>query len=379
MLFERKLNSNITKNLFKGKILLIYGARQVGKTTLVKNILKENSKKKSLYLNADDFDVKNSFENAQNFDQLKSIIGNVELLIIDEAQRIKDIGLRLKMIHDNSKQLQIIVTGSSSFELAQSIHEPLTGRSLSYILYPLSLEEISENQLELKRNAHKLLQYGSYPGIINESNKDKQELLKEVTEQYLFKDVLEFSGIKKSEYLIKLLKLLAYQIGQTVSYHEIATSIGLDQTTVAKYIDLLEKSFVLFKLGSYSNNLRNEIKKNQKIYFYDLGIRNALINDFNEIELRPDLGHLWENLLVIERLKHNSYRGEKPSYYFWKNYDQQEVDLIEDWGRAKSLQCYEFKYKAKKSAKFPASFIENYPESSRLFIDQNNVFELFDY
>lgn len=372
MLFKRHLSQIIKKRLFKNKVLILYGARQVGKTTLVKNLISEFPKSDYVFFNADEYDIRSAFEEAQSFDHLKSLTGNKKLIVIDEAQRISNIGLKLKILHDNLPDTQIIATGSSSFELANSINEPLTGRSHSFILYPLSFDEISEEHIEQKRHLDSLLKFGAYPEIFLSSQEEKLLNLREITEQYLFKDLLNFSGIKKSETLIKLLKLLAYQIGQVVSNHELGLSLSIDQTTVAKYIELLEKSFVIFRLGSFSNNLRNEVKKSQKIYFYDLGMRNALINDFNELELRPDLGHLWENFCIIERLKHNSYQMQNPSYFFWRNYDKQEVDLIEDWGRSKKLQAFEFKYKAKARFKFPKNFTDSYPSSELHLIDREN-------
>lgn len=374
-IFPRKIQKNIENWLFKGFILVVYGARQVGKTTLVKNIISK-FQDQAIYLNADEYDIKTSFEEAENFTDLQTIVGNKKLIVIDEAQRIKDIGLKLKILFDNLKDTQIIATGSSSFDLANSINEPLTGRSLSFTLYPLSIEEVTKNSLEQQRVIDRFLGYGSYPRIFNSNASESKILLKEITEQYLFKDLLSFSGIRKPDALTKLLKLLAFQISQQFSYHEIGTSIGLDQETVAKYIDILEKSFVVLRFPSFGKNLRNEIKKSQKIYFYDLGMRNSLINDFNELEIRPDLGHLWENFCVLERLKYNSYRGSNPSYYFWRNYDKQEIDLIEDWQREKNLQCFEFKYNAKSKYKFPKEFNENYPNSEQHIINKNNFGEL---
>lgn len=375
----RKLEPILKSKLFGGKVLIIYGARQVGKTTLIQKLLQDFSPQESIYLNADDYDIKSGFEEAKNFTELKTIVGSKKFIVIDEAQRIKDIGLKLKILYDNlGKEVQLIATGSSSFELANSVNEPLTGRSLSFVLYPFSLQELSSNHIEFQRNAEHFLTYGSYPGLYSLPAQEAQLQLQEIAEQYLFKDLLSFSGLRKPDYLIKLLKLLAYQVGQPVSYSELASSLGLDQVTVAKYIDVLQQSFVIHRLGSYSTNLRNEIKKNQKIYFYDLGLRNSLINDFNELELRPDLGHLWENLLFIERLKHNAYQAIQPSYYFWRNYDQQEIDLVEDWGRAKNLQCFEFKYRAKKKFKFPRTFVEAYANSDFHIVDRANIEKIFD-
>lgn len=377
MFYRRKIFERIKKKLFKGKVIILYGARQVGKTTLVKELLAEYPASDYLYLNADEYDVKEAFEGAKNFTELKSLIGSQRLVVLDEAQRIKDIGLKLKILVDKLPDVQIIATGSSSFDLANTVNEPLTGRSLSFTLYPLSITEVSSNSLEMHRNIRHALKYGLYPGIYNLSAEEIKNSLDEITEQYLFRDLLSISGIKKSDYLIKLLKLLAYQVGQLVSYHEIATVMGLDQSTVAKYIDVLEKSFVIFRLGSFSTNLRNEIKKNQKIYFYDLGMRNSLINDFNDLDLRADIGQLWENFAIVERVKANAHGGFKPSYYFWRNYDAQEIDLIEDWGREKNLQCFEFKYRSGAKYKFPKTFCEAYPEAEKFLIDTKSFIGTF--
>ena len=375
--FPRKIFNSVKKSLYKNKVLILYGARQVGKTALVKKILEDFSDEEQIYLNADEFDIRLMFESAQNFMDLKKIIGEKKIIVIDEAQRITDIGIKLKILFDNlDKDVQIIATGSSSFELANSINEPLTGRSISYVLFPLSIEEVSKDSLDVQRNISNFILYGSYPGIYSLPVQEAKNHLRELTEQYLFKDLLNISGVKKSDLLVKLLKLLAYQVGQIVSNSELAESLRVDQGTVAKYIEILEKTFVIFRLGSYSSNLRNEIKKSQKIYFFDLGMRNALINDFNELELRPDFGNLWENFALIERMKSNTYSGCKPNYYFRRNYDKQEVDLVEDWGAEKELQCFEFKYRMKKKDKFPKAFIASYPESSRQIIDKGNFVDL---
>ncbi len=368
---SRKLGENIEKWLFKGYILIIYGARQVGKTTLIKSLLKEHSDKNSLYLTCDDFDTKSTLEEAKNFSELKNFIGTPEILVIDEAQRVKNIGLKLKLLFDNLENTQIVVTGSSSFELANEVNEPLTGRSLSFKLYPFSVDEVCENQIEVTRSINKFMLYGSYPKIYLTPEHAVEKVLKEVTEQYLYKDLLSIGGIQKPEVLIKLLKLLAYQIGQEFSYNEIASSLGIDKKSVEKYIDVLEKSFVVFRLGPFSKNLRNELKKLRKIYFYDLGIRNALINDFNDLEIRPDLGNLWENFCILEKMKLNEYDEDNPNYYFWRNHEKKEIDLIEDWGRKKALQAYEFKYGTSNKYKFPKDFLEKYPGAETTIVNRD--------
>jgi predicted AAA+ superfamily ATPase len=361
----RKLEENIKKWLFKGYILIIYGARQLGKTTLVKQILREIPRNDYTYLNCDDYDTKNNLEEADNFTSLINFVGRPKILVIDEAQRVKNIGLKLKLLYDNLSDTQILVTGSSSFDL---VNEPLTGRSLSFKLYPFSISEVTSNKIEIERNIDKFLLYGSYPKIYLTPEHLVEKVLKEMTEQYLYKDLLNFEGIKKSDMLIKLLKLLAYQLGQEFSYNELAAKLSIDKKSVEKYIDILEKSFVIFRLGPFSRNLRNELKKLRKVYFYDLGVRNALINDFNDLEIRPDLGHLWENFCITERMKFNDHNEYNPNYYFWRSYEQKEIDLVEDWGRKKNLQAFELKYSNDGKYRFPKEFLETYPGASTKII-----------
>jgi uncharacterized protein len=367
---SRILSQEITKNLFKKKVLLVIGARQIGKTTLLKNILIE-SKEKSLWLNADESDIRQQLENATTSTQLFQLFGDAKLIVIDEAQQVENIGLKLKLIIDTNPDLQVIATGSSAFELLQKSNEPLTGRKKEFQLYALSYSELAQNTsvIEEKRVLETRLIYGSYPEIINNPGNEK-EILKDIANSYLYKDILRYDGIKKTAIIDKLLVALALQVGSEVSYSELAKTIGnINSVTVEKYIDLLEKSFVVFKLTALSRNLRNEIKKGKKIYFYDNGIRNAIINNFNPLALRNDKGALWENFLISERMKHNSYRHQYCNTYFWRTFDQAEVDYIEEYDGA--LHVFEFKWKTK-SKKIPASLLNSYNVKTTQTIDTDN-------
>ena len=369
-MIPRIIQQEIEKNLFKNKVLLLIGARQIGKTTLLKQVL-QNCTEKSLWLNADESDVKRKLENATTSTQLLQLFGNAKLIVIDEAQQVEDIGLKLKLVIDTNPELQIIATGSSAFELLQKSNEPLTGRKKEYHLYPISFSEMVRHTslLTEQRLLENRLIYGSYPEVINNPGNEK-EVLKEITNSYLYKDVLRYDGIKKASLIDKLLVALALQVGSEVSYNELAKTIGnINSTTVEKYIDLLEKAFVIYKLPALSRNLRNEIKKGKKIYFYDNGIRNAIINNFNPLALRNDKGALWENFLISERMKKNSYAKHYCNTYFWRTFDQAEVDYIEEYDGA--LHVFEFKWKTN-NKKVPASLLNSYTVNSTAIVDTDN-------
>ena len=361
----RDLIDRIRDRLNKGKAIVLVGPRQVGKTTLIKTLLKDIS---YLFLDGDDSVVMDALANA-NTETLKSIIGNYKYVFIDEVQRIPNIGLKLKIIVDQIKDVQVIVSGSSVLDIHDLTQEPLTGRKFEFQMFPVSWTEFENNvgyikaqqQLELR------LLYGMYPDVINNFG-NEYEILKNLVSSYLYKDILALTGIRKSEVLEKILQALALQIGSEVSYNEIAQLVGVDKNTVSNYIDLLEKSFVIFKLNSFSRNVRNEIKANRKIYFYDNGVRNMLIGNFNFLEFRQDKGALWENFLISERMKVLSYQNSAAKLYFWRTTQQQEIDYIETV--ADEVNAYESKWKAKK-VKLPKTFLDNYKGSFDVITTEN--------
>lgn len=367
-MINRIVQKEIEENLFKGKIILLIGPRQVGKTTILKTILK-NSKKKTLWLNADEGDIKNDLQQAKTSTQLFQLFGDAELIVIDEAQQIEEIGLKLKLVIDTNPALQIIATGSSAFELLQKSNEPLTGRKKEYKLFPLSFGEMADytSLIEEKRLLETRMIYGYYPEVINNPGNEK-EVLQEIVQSYLYKDLLRYDGIKKSTVIEKLLLALALQIGSEVSYNELANKIGnINSATVEKYLDLLEKSYVIYKLNALSRNLRNEIKKGKKYYFYDNGVRNQIINNFNSLNMRDDKGALWENFLMSERMKRNAYQKHYCNTYFWRTFDQAEVDYIEEYNGG--LHTYEFKWNTNRKS-VPASLIKAYHVVESEFVDR---------
>lgn len=365
MIYPRLLESRIKNHLFKGKVVIIYGARRVGKTTLVNKIQAEYTE--SLYLNCDEPDVRLALADKTST-ELLNYIGNRKLVIIDEAQRVKNIGLTLKLLVDNAPQIQIIATGSSSFDLSNKISEPLTGRAFEFHLGPFSLQETNTDPIELRRLLEARLIFGLYPEIVvNQS--EKQEILKTIYKNYLYKDALEYQGLKNPELIEKLLVALALQIGSEVSYTELASLLGVDQKTIASYIRLLELAFIIFRLSPLSRNLRKEISKSRKIYFCDVGIRNAVINNFNPLSLRNDTGSLWENFIIAERLKRNEILGRQINYYFWRTWNQQEIDYVEEEGGV--LSGWEVKWEGK-GKRPPKAWVETYKNSTYQTINKDN-------
>ena len=364
---------SIRAKLDSNKIILIYGARQVGKTTLVKMLLDELPSLNTLSINADEkkyIDVLSS----RDLLKMRSLVDGYELLFIDEAQRIPDIGINLKILHDGLPDLKIIATGSSSLDLASKTREPLTGRIWTFTLFPIAISELFEinNQFEIDQNLALFLIYGLYPETLSLTNtKDKYQYLQELSSSYLYKDVLEMVSIKHSSKLHDLLRLLAFQIGSQVSFSELANALGMSKDTVISYIDLLEKSFVIFRLSGFSRNLRKEVSKMDKIYFYDLGIRNILIDNLNSLDFRDDIGKLWENFLITERKKQLSNQISYANTYFWRTYTGAELDLVEE--RAGRLFGYEFKFKTK-GIKAPKAWLETYPHAEFLQINRDNYF-----
>lgn len=369
-MIKRTLETTIRQKLFKGKAILLFGPRQSGKSTLIETVLK-GLDKPFLYMNGDEADVREILTETTST-KLKALVGNKEIVFIDEAQRIPNIGLTLKLFTDQIKNVQVIATGSSAFELSSQVNEPLTGRKYEYLLYPLSFSEMVQYQglLHEKRSIEHRLVYGYYPEIVTKKGEER-ELLKLLASSYLYKDLLMLDQIKKPLLLEKLLKALALQVGSEISYHEIAQTIGSDNKTVDKYIDLLEKTFVVFRLPAFSRNVRNEIKKGKKIYFYDCGIRNAIINNFRPPNSRTDVGALWENFVIAERMKHLHYQHMDVAHYFWRTTQQQEIDLIEEQGD--QLTAFEFKWSRKEKVRFPQTFTENYPHAETKVITPENV------
>ena len=366
----RREQTNYAKaRLFKGKALLIFGPRQVGKTTFVENLIADLNKK-TLFLNGDESDVLVLFENP-NASKLKNIIGDNEILVIDEAQRITNIGIVLKIIVDQIKTVQVIATGSSSFELANKLNEPLTGRKYEMYLFPIAFAEmVTHNDLlEEKRALEQRLIYGSYPEIITNPI-DAKEHIKLIANSYLYKDLFLLDQIAKPVLLQKIVKALALQVGSEVNYNELAKLIQIDNKTVEKYIDLLEKAFVVFKLPALSGNVRNEIKKGKKIYFYDNGVINAVTGNFNPVSQRTDIGSLWENYIISERIKHLNIQQNEANSYFWRTTQQQEIDYIEK--KEDAILACEIKWNARSKYKIPVTFSTNYPNVTSKIVTPNN-------
>ncbi len=359
-MIERVQSGIIAKYLKDRKVLILSGARQVGKTTLIEQ-LQPQLEKPVIFFNGDEADIRELFY-APSSTKLKKLIGVAKTVVIDEAQRIENIGIVLKLIYDNIRSVKVIATGSSSFDLANKINEPLTGRKWEFQILPLSFEEMVAHHglLEEKRLLEHRMLYGYYPEIVVSGGNEIRRL-KELADSYLFKDILIWERILKPEKLEKLLQALALQIGQEVSYNELAQLTGLDNQTVESYVQILEKAFIVFRLNAFSRNLRNELKKSRKIYFYDTGIRNVVINQFNPLSLRDDKGALWENFLVSERMKFNLSRQRIVNRYFWRTHAQQEIDYIEE--KDAQISAYEMKWDERRQKKMPASFVNAYNPS----------------
>jgi hypothetical protein len=366
----RTLQTALQKRLFKGKAILLFGPRQCGKSTLVETMLGDVA---HYYMNGDEADVREALSNTTST-KLKAIVGNKKVVFIDEAQRIPNIGLTLKLFTDQLKDIQVIATGSSAFELSSQVNEPLTGRKYEYMLFPLSFGEMVQHHglLTEKRLVEYRLLYGYYPEIVTKQGEEK-ELLKLLAESYLYKDLLILEQIKKPALLEKLLKALALQVGGEVNYHELAQTVGTDGKTVDRYIDLLEKAFVVFRLPALNRNVRNEIKKGKKVYFFDCGIRNAVINNFKPLQSRTDVGALWENFVIAERMKLLRYQGKDARQYFWRTTQQQEIDLIEEMEN--EMTAYEIKWNPRERVRFSQTFIENYPVAKTATISPGNLEE----
>ncbi len=372
---SRKLTESIKGKLFHNKAVILYGPRQTGKTTLINSILQELGKK-IIYLNGDDSDVREMLVRS-NITKLEGIIGKADLIFIDEAQRIPEIGIIIKIIVDRIRNVQVIATGSSSFILSQSIREPLTGRAFEFILFPLTYSELTSHTslLEEKRNTEKRLIYGAYPEVVI-SPGDEKDLLSLLSGSYLYRDLYMLETVSRPDLLEKITKALALQIGSEISTIEIGQLVGADRNTVEKYIDLLEKAFIVFKLPALNRNVRNEIKKGKKVYFYDNGIRNAVIKNFNNLSFRNDTGALWENYCISERMKYLAYSKSSAQSYFWRTTQQQEIDYIEESNNI--IDAFEFKYNSKSKTKFSKTFLDSYNVNLAKVISPDNIEEFLE-
>jgi predicted AAA+ superfamily ATPase len=365
----RQISLSITGRLPDSKVIILLGPRQAGKTTLLKSLVKGQDRK-SLWLNGDYSDVRELFVHP-SAEKFRAVFGDNQLVVIDEAQRIEDIGLCLKIMVDEIRGVKIIASGSSSFELANKVNEPLTGRKWEYTLYPLSIEELFHYSgiLEEKRLLEHRLVYGFYPDVVN-NPADSREILTELANSYLYKDILTWEKVQKPAALEKLVQALAFQVGNEVSYHELGKMVGLDNETVERYIGFLEKAFIVFRLPSFSRNLRNELNKSRKIYFYDNGLRNAAIQQFSPAGLRSDIGALWENFLISERIKYLGNNRIFANRYFWRTQNQQEIDYIEE--RDGILNAFEFKWNPTTKAYLPKTFQRAYPEHRFEIVNREN-------
>ena len=369
----RQLQPTIEQKLFQGKALIILGPRQVGKSTLL-NMISQGLNKDMLFLNCDNNDTKKQLSEP-GINELRRIIGKSEIVFIDEAQRVLNIGLTLKLITDQMPEVQLIVTGSSSLELSNLVNEPLTGRKFEYQLFPLSFQEISNHfgYIEAKRNLHQFIVFGTYPDVLNNPG-NEPEVLSNLVSSYLFKDVFMYQDIRKPEFIEQLLEALAFQMGSEVSFHELAQLLKSDSHTVQRYISLLEKAFIIFRLRSFSRNVRNELKKSRKIYFYDNGIRNAILGNYSQLDSRTDRGALWENYIIAERMKYLHYNKIFAKRFFWRTAQQKEIDYLEDYNG--KLSAYEIKWNPLSKHKFPSTFVKNYKESN-CFLVHPDYFQEF--
>ncbi|SHJ76791.1 hypothetical protein SAMN05444280_12920 [Tangfeifania diversioriginum] len=365
-MYNRYLTDRIIKRIGSGKAIVVIGPRQVGKTTMIESILKSND---YLLLDGDDPKTR-TLLTGPTTQQIRSILGKYKYIFIDEAQRIEGIGLTMKIITDRFKDVQLFTSGSSSFDLSNKINEPLTGRKWEYQLFPISWEEYENHHgyLYAEQDIENRLLYGFYPDVLNNVG-DEIGILRNLVNSYLYKDILSFADIRKPEILDKLVQALALQIGSEVNYSELSQIVNVDKKTISKYIDILQKGYIVFKLSSFSRNVRNEIKTNKKIYFYDNGIRNMVIGNFNPLSLRTDKGALWENFLISERIKQIEYKESLARTYFWRTRQQQEVDFVEEYEG--KIFGYEFKWNKKKIQKLPKTFTKAYNSENKV-IDRNN-------
>ena len=372
-MYERVLQKNILERCFRGKAIILLGARQVGKTTLLKSIVKD-IQSQVLFLNCDEPQIVTALTN-RNLKDLQMLVGSNKVVVIDEAQKVDNIGLTIKLIVDNMPDVQVIATGSSAFELRNRLNEPLTGRKYEYQMFPISTDEIykTSGYIDVVSSLESRLVYGSYPDVLTHAQ-EAQDLLLELSDSYLYKDILAVDNLRKPVVLDKLLKALAFQVGSEVSYNELAQIVGSDSKTVEKYIELLEKCFIVFRLNGLCRNLRNELKKSKKVYFYDNGIRNAVIQQFAPLDMRNDVGALWENFFISERIKRNNYSQHHCNVYFWRTKSQQEIDFIEESDGF--MTAFEMKWNTKKSkTSIPSSFLNAYQVKESVIITPDNYLD----
>ena len=368
-MINRLISNIIRQKFFRGKAIIVVGPRQVGKTTLLKMLATEFDRK-VLVWNCDEPDVRRRLTEPTST-MLGAETAGYDIVFIDEAQRVQNIGITLKLLIDNYPDKQVVVTGSSAIELSNSINEPLTGRKYEYVLFPFSAEELLDEYgaQDESRLLERRLIYGSYPEVVNLPGEER-ETLTNLVSSYLYKDIFSFQDVRKPEIIEQLLQALALQIGSEVSFSELGRLLGLNSITIQRYIDLLEKSYVVFHLRSFSRNVRSELKKSRKIYFYDNGVRNALLGDYKPLDLRNDIGGLWENYLISERMKHNAYNAFYGKSYFWRTQQQQEVDYIEDYDGV--LHAYEFKWSSTKQPRLTETFAKNYPDHTFTVVNPDN-------
>lgn len=368
--YPRTIQPAVEAALYKGKAIVIYGVCEVGKMTLAKAIIAQHGTA-ALYLNCDEPDVRVVL-GGRTSTELRALIGSRTLVVLDEAQRVRDIGLTIKLLVDTFPAIQVIATGSSSFELSNRVTEPLTGRKIEFNLFPLSVEELLavEGPLDSRRLLERRLRYGAYPGVVTAD--DPAETVSEIAGSYLYRDALEYQTVKNPDVLRRLLQALALQVGSEVSYSELATLLGIDKTTVERYVRLLEAAYIIFHLPPFSRNLRKELAKLRKVYFYDLGIRNALLNNYNTLELRGDVGAMWENFFIAERVKANHNHRRYVNTYFWRTYQGAEIDYLEEAGGR--LTGFECKWASQKW-RVPALFAQTYPDSQLHLANRENYLE----
>lgn len=369
---KRTISNIVNEKFSKGKAILIFGPRQSGKTTMVMSLLKTKSQK-ILYINGDEFSDREALSRPSAA-KLKSLIGKNEIVFIDEAQKITEIGNIIKIITDNLSSIQVIATGSSSFELANKLNEPLTGRKYEFLILPFAFSEMVNHTslFEEKKNLELRLVYGYYPEVVLKKDENK-DLIKNLTSSYLYKDIFSLEGLKNHLLLEKLLKAIALQTGSEVSINELSRHLGASHQTIEKYLTVLEQTYVLYKLSSYSNNVRNEIRKSKKYYFYDIGLRNSIIGNFSPLSLRTDTGAIWENFIITERVKYNLNNNRDVKYFFWRTKQKQEIDLIEE--HEGKLSAFEIKWNKTTNARIPKTFTNNYAVDKTSIINSENFSE----